>query len=133
MRPARVRDGFSLFLFNHSLKDKGLLLMTSAQLDVIKKFIESALADVSCNCKEVEWDTSDNTLRVYITRKDSRPVNIDDCVAVARLLNSSDDLDELVEGAYTLEVSSPGVSDVKIGVLEGFEVENNTSSEDISL
>ena len=48
------------------------------------------------------------TLRLYIDKPEG--VTIDDCSAVSRHLSNALDLDpEIIEGAYTLEVSSPGL------------------------
>ena len=48
------------------------------------------------------------TLRLYIDKPEG--VTIDDCSAVSRHLSDALDLDpEIIEGAYTLEVSSPGL------------------------
>lgn len=47
-------------------------------------------------------------LRLFIDKPEG--VNIDDCSNVSRHLSDALDLDpELIEGAYTLEVSSPGL------------------------
>ena len=48
------------------------------------------------------------TLRLYIDKPEG--VTIDDCSNVSRHLSDALDLDpEVIEGAYTLEVSSPGL------------------------
>ena len=48
------------------------------------------------------------TLRLYIDKPEG--VTIDDCSNVSRHLSDALDLDpEIIEGAYTLEVSSPGL------------------------
>lgn len=47
-------------------------------------------------------------LRIYIDKADG--VDVEDCAAVSRHLSDAMDNDEsLMEGAYTLEVSSPGI------------------------
>lgn len=48
------------------------------------------------------------TLRLYIDKPEG--VSIDDCSKVSRHLSDALDLDpDIIEGAYTLEVSSPGL------------------------
>lgn len=48
------------------------------------------------------------TLRLYIDKPEG--VSIDDCTNVSHHLSDALDLDpEIIEGAYTLEVSSPGL------------------------
>ncbi len=47
-------------------------------------------------------------LRVYIDAHD-RPVSVDDCEVVSREVGAVLDVDDPIPGAYTLEVSSPGL------------------------
>ena len=47
------------------------------------------------------------TLRVYIDAADG--IDVDDCAEVSRQLDVVLDVEDVVPGAYTLEVSSPGV------------------------
>jgi len=47
------------------------------------------------------------TLRVYIDNPAG--VDVDDCVKVSRQLDAALDVDDVIPGAYQLEVSSPGV------------------------
>lgn len=50
------------------------------------------------------------TLRVDIDRAGPRGVDLDDCKRVSELLGAAiDDEEDLIEGSYVLEVSSPGV------------------------
>ena len=58
--------------------------------------------------------TSDPTLQVMAERPDTRQLSIDDCADLSRAISSIiDPLEEsghdLIEGAYRLEVSSPGI------------------------
>ncbi|MGN1050855.1 MAG: ribosome maturation factor RimP [Acutalibacteraceae bacterium] len=50
---------------------------------------------------------SDKYLRIFIDKEEG--VSIDDCVALTRALNDPLDEADLIDGAYILEVSSPGV------------------------
>lgn len=47
------------------------------------------------------------TLRVYIDNAEG--INLDDCSAVSRQVSAALDVDDLIDGAYMLEVSSPGL------------------------
>jgi len=47
------------------------------------------------------------TLRLYIDRKGG--VSLDDCSSVSRALSSALDVEDPIQGAYDLEVSSPGL------------------------
>ena len=48
-------------------------------------------------------------LRIYIDAP-GRPVNLDDCEAVSREVSALLDVNDPIEGHYTLEVSSPGIA-----------------------
>jgi ribosome maturation factor RimP len=48
-------------------------------------------------------------LQIMIERADRRAVSVDDCAEVSRTVSALLDVEELVAGSYTLEVSSPGI------------------------
>jgi ribosome maturation factor RimP len=56
---------------------------------------------------EFSGGTSHGTLRVYIDREDG--VNIDDCANISHQISAILDVEEPIQQAYDLEVSSPGV------------------------
>ncbi len=53
--------------------------------------------------------TSDPTLQVMAERPDTRQLTLDDCATLSRSLSEWLDVADPVEGAYRLEVSSPGI------------------------
>lgn len=53
--------------------------------------------------------TSDPTLQVMAERPDTRQLTLDDCATFSRLLSEWLDVADPIEGAYRLEVSSPGI------------------------
>ena len=59
-----------------------------------------------------------NILRVYISHKDG--VNLDKCAHVSRMISPLLDIQEPMNGKYTLEVSSPGI-ERKLKTLHHFE------------
>jgi ribosome maturation factor RimP len=48
-------------------------------------------------------------LQIMIERADRRSVSVDDCAEVSRTVSALLDVEELIAGSYTLEVSSPGI------------------------
>lgn len=56
---------------------------------------------------ELISENSRQIYRVYITKKNG--VNLDDCEALSRLLSPILDVEPPTSGAFTLEVSSPGL------------------------
>jgi len=53
--------------------------------------------------------TSDPTLQVMAERPDTRQLTLDDCATLSRSLSEWLDAEDPIEGAYRLEVSSPGI------------------------
>jgi ribosome maturation factor RimP len=53
--------------------------------------------------------TSDPTLQVMAERPDTRQLSLDDCARLSRRLSELLDEADPIEGAYRLEVSSPGI------------------------
>jgi len=53
--------------------------------------------------------TSDPTLQVMAERPDTRQLDLSDCEAISRRLSEWLDANDPIEGAYRLEVSSPGI------------------------
>lgn len=50
-----------------------------------------------------------HTLQIMAERKDRRPVTVDDCADISRLVSAILDVEDPVSDAYVLEVSSPGI------------------------
>ena len=81
---------------------------------VVQEKLNSLIAE-ACKSASVTLVEADmfragkrKTLRIYIDKPEG--VSIDDCTNVSHFLSDALDLDpELIEGAYTLEVSSPGL------------------------
>jgi ribosome maturation factor RimP len=48
-------------------------------------------------------------LQVMVERTDDAPLGLDDCAEVSRALSAVLDVEDPIEGSYTLEVSSPGI------------------------
>jgi ribosome maturation factor RimP len=52
---------------------------------------------------------TDPTLQVMAERPDTRQLTLDDCGALSRAISDMLDVQDPIEGAYRLEVSSPGI------------------------
>jgi ribosome maturation factor RimP len=80
------------------------------KLDKIITAVNQLLAPAAFDCIEAEWQAHDRILRLFVEHVDPAVgINLDGCVQASRLLLDDPDLDALVNGVYTLEVSSPGV------------------------
>jgi len=75
-----------------------------------RKLLEPVLAREGYELVEVEWLREGGAwvLRLYVD-KPGAGVGIDDCQAVSRLVETLLDVEDFIEPAYSLEVSSPGV------------------------
>ncbi len=83
--------------------------MLNKIVDLAQKQLEPGGFD----CIDVEWVGGQRILRVFIdqieAKVDEENMDITDCVKATRALNEADLIDQLIEGSYTLEVSSPGL------------------------
>ncbi len=61
-------------------------------------------------------------LQVMIERRDGKPMVVDDCAKISRAVSPILDMEDPVSGAYSLEVSSPGIDRplVKLADFERF-------------
>ena len=84
-----------------------------AKREVIEAHTEEKLAPILEEFGFDLWDVEyvkegkDYFLRAYIDKEGG--ITIDDCVDVSRRLSDALDADDIIEDAYTLEVSSPGL------------------------
>jgi ribosome maturation factor RimP len=49
------------------------------------------------------------TLQLMVERRDEAPMSVDDCAEISRTVSALLDVTDPIAGAYTLEVSSPGI------------------------
>ena len=49
------------------------------------------------------------TLQIMIEPSDGRPMDVEDCATLSRALSAVLDVEDPIPGAYTLEISSPGI------------------------
>lgn len=79
--------------------------------DRIQQVLEPILRALGLDLWNLEFQKSGPKwlLRVYIDREIGGGVTLGDCEAVSRDLSTSLDVDDFIQHAYTLEVSSPGL------------------------
>jgi ribosome maturation factor RimP len=82
-----------------------------ADLDALKRLIEPELKSLGYDLVRVAMigGTSDPTLQVMAERPDTRQLVLGDCETISRRLSDVLDAADPIEGAYRLEVSSPGI------------------------
>src|SRR5690348_7315317 len=73
--------------------------------ETLLKLLEPAIEALGYELVELEFPPQ--LLRIYIDREGG--VTVDDCEAVSRQVSAVLDVEDPIPGAYTLEVSSPGL------------------------
>ena len=75
----------------------------------IKKLAESFLKDKSHFVVDVITSQRSNPKKLLVILDGDQGINIDDCAEVSRELSAALDTSNLVQGAFVLEVSTPGL------------------------
>ncbi len=84
--------------------------MDRSKLDMLIAQISRSLNPHGFDCIEAEWAANERILRVYVDNLAAGPsITLDGCVKASRLLEDVPELEAMVPGNYSLEVSSPGV------------------------
>jgi len=106
--------------------------MNRFQLDQVIELVEAAIGPNGFECIEAEWVANERVLRLYIDRLESQAsqgskdvdkdvddheasqvaqvgIDLEGCAMASRLLAESPELDAMIPGPYSLEVSSPGL------------------------
>ena len=75
----------------------------------VEELVAPTVESLDCSLWGVEYlaQGKHSKLRIYIERDDG--VSVDDCAKVSRHVSDILDVEEAISGAYTLEVSSPGM------------------------
>lgn len=89
----------------------------------VRHLIEPAMGDMGLDVVRVLVSGNRKpSLQVMVERRDGRAISLDDCARASRAMSALLDVDDPIKGAYTLEVSSPGIDRplVKLGDFERF-------------
>ncbi len=92
----------------------------SAKLKMLQEMLEPVVQSLDCQLWGIDYLSQGrhSTLRVYIDREEG--VTVDDCAAVSHQISGILDVEDPINGEYTLEVSSPGM-DRPLFTLEQFK------------
>ena len=76
----------------------------------VEQIIGAPVADIGYEIVRVSLSGgARRVLQVMVERADREEMTVDDCAAVSRLVSTLLDVEDPVDGAYSLEVSSPGI------------------------
>ncbi|MGB0843376.1 MAG: ribosome maturation factor RimP, partial [Alphaproteobacteria bacterium] len=107
--------------------ESGFGLVARAQ-----KLIEPLVGDLGFDLVRVLMTGNENPrLQVMIERLDGEGLGVEDCVSVSRAISALMDVEDPIEQAYNLEVTSPGVDRPLTRIkdfarFEGYEVKLET-------
>ena len=80
------------------------------QTALIENLIEPSITAMGFDLVRVQFmGGGGKTLQVMVERQDRRPVNVDHCAEVSRMISTLLEVEDPVSSAYLLEVSSPGI------------------------
>ena len=86
------------------------LISGSAETDRVVAVVEPSLAALGYEIVLVRvLSHPRRTLQITVDRADGQTVTIDDCGRVSRTVSALLEVDDVIGGAYGLEVSSPGI------------------------
>jgi ribosome maturation factor RimP len=79
-------------------------------IDRLTAVVEPTLAGMGYELVRVQLQgTRRQTLQIMADRADGQGMTVDDCADISRAVSAVLDVEDPIPGAYTLEVSSPGV------------------------
>lgn len=86
------------------------LVSETVQTDRIVTIIEPSLVAMGFDLVRVALHGSDRpALQIMIDRVDGEEITIDDCATASRAISALLDVEDPIDDAYELEVSSPGI------------------------
>jgi ribosome maturation factor RimP len=78
--------------------------------DRIAAIIEPSLEGLGYSLVQIRMvEGNRRTLQVMAERKDGRNMTVDDCADISHNVSALLDVEDPIKGAYTLEISSPGI------------------------
>jgi len=87
----------------------------------VEELIRPTLDDMGYDIVRVQlMGTKRVTMQIMAERKDGRAMTVDDCAAISHEVSAILDVEDPIAGAYSLEVSSPGI-DRPLVALRDFE------------
>jgi len=84
--------------------------MDQAAAQVIERLIAPSVDAAGYDLVQIRFlQAGSQTLQVMVERKDRRPISVEDCGEISRMISGILDVEDPVPGTYHLEVSSPGI------------------------
>ncbi len=81
-----------------------------ASVAQLEELIAPTLEDLGYVVVRIQMSGRDTvTVQIMVDRLDEKVIDVEDCATVSRACSAIFDVDDPIEKAYTLEVSSPGI------------------------
>ena len=90
----------------------------------IQNLIEPTVGDLGFEIVRVRISGKKKlSMQIMVEHKDGQGMTVDDCATISRAISALLDVEDPVKGAYTLEVSSPGIDRplVRMGDFDRFQ------------
>ena len=90
----------------------------------IQGLIEPAIGEMGFGIVRVRISGKKKlSMQIMVEHQDGQGMTVDDCAAVSRAISALLDVEDPIEGAFTLEVSSPGIDRplVRVGDFQRFQ------------
>ncbi len=85
-------------------------MQLSAMAQKIIPIIEPSIEAMGYSLVRVQWqDGATRSLQIMIERRDGREIAVEDCTEVSHTVSALLDVEDPIDAAYNLEVSSPGI------------------------
>ncbi len=75
----------------------------------IEDIVAPTIVGMGYELVRVAMSRGGGTLQIMIEPADGRPMDVEACATISRALSAVLDVEDPISGAYTLEVSSPGI------------------------
>lgn len=93
-----------------TVKLEGTAATARTLAERVTDLVQPTIADLGFDIVRVEFlGLKSPRVQVMVERTDGRTVTLDDCAEVSRAISALLDVEDVMPGPYTLEVSSPGI------------------------
>ncbi len=98
------------FLFPKDLKDKKGIRMARTPIEIkIRDIISSAIEDMGYNLVAIKVTNKTVNVMVETTNPDEKTISLGECSKITHTVSMLLDVEDPIDGEYSLEVGSPGI------------------------
>jgi ribosome maturation factor RimP len=105
----RVGRKPALFIWGNPARPNCRVFRLTELLRRIEDIVSPTIVGLGYELVRVAMSRGGGTLQIMIEPADGRPMDVEACATLSRALSAVLDVEDPIPGAYTLEVSSPGI------------------------